>query len=124
MNDKEQRDIPENFDTKEYESLLQEIGSSQRLDFYSQAVKEGEKALLESKQRVESMGIELDGTKSMGFLYQFSAENARFLWEKVKGKHESVIVGNIASMMMRYYYLLWKSIERKENLFVKPGKPS
>ena len=120
-----QKNTENEIDPKEYESLLQEIGSSQQLDnFYSQAVKEGKNALLESKQRVESMGIELDGTKSMGFLYHFSAENASILWEKVKGKPEGVIIGNIASMMMRYYYLLWQSIDRKEKLFGKTQKKS
>lgn len=117
MNDKEQRDIPENFDPKEYESLLKELGSSPSWEeFFRITVQEGERALTDSKEKVESMGITLEGAKETGFLYHFSLEQANVLWNHMKGRKEQATIDCIAKMMMRYYYLLWQSIKRKEKV--------
>lgn len=107
--------VPENFDVKEFEEMLVNLGSDPKIiDLLTNAEEGGKTGIRETINNVKSLGIKLDQTKKMGLLVHFSAAQAEHLWNHVKDKSEEEIIDAFAQSLMRYYYSIMETIEAEE----------
>lgn len=107
--------VPENFDVKELEEMLVNLGSDPKITkFLTNAEEGGKTGIRETINNMKSLGIKFDQTKKMGLLADFSAAQAMHLWNDVKDKSEEEIITALTQLLMRYYYSIMETIEAEE----------
>ena len=116
MNDKEQRDIPEDFDPHEYEDYLTELGRDHTA-FIDKQEQNSINIIRKNIRILKSKGVQFNDEIKMGFVTDFAIDEAKILWKMLAMKETEDAIGMLNTILSVLYKNILEKVEAEDAVF-------